>query len=263
MRKTVIATSLAVVALGGLAGSIASASGSDADPASPPETTPGLDILSGLGLDPDQLQCLAESFGTVDVTDFSAMSELMDQCGVSIDQLLQIGDPSAATVEDEAPETTEAVTVTAVATTDIDPAAAAAALEAFGVDADAVECLVSEAATVSPGDQQAAELAFIACEIGPAEILAGIVALDAAASGTESEPPGSAVDVAPPASVESTGNPMLDIVLEQLAAAGVVLDDEQRTCLEDSIADVDLTDITAITALLETCNIDLSGTPGG
>jgi hypothetical protein len=265
MRKTLIASSLAVVALGGLAGSIASASGSGADPAAPPDTTPGLDALSELGIDAEALQCIVENFGSADVTDMSAMTELIDQCGISLDQLmqlLQIGDETVATVENVIGTVGEATATTEVGEAtvppDIDAATAAAALEALGLDEASVDCLVTEAATATP-DDAGAGAAFDNCGVGPAQLLDAIVALDAAASGTDAAPPTTAVDDVVPTSAASSGSEAFDIVIETLESAGIELEAEQEACLQENVEGLDPTDITAITALLETCGI----LPGG
>ena len=55
MRKTLIASSLAALALGGLAGGAASAADSDAAPEAAPTTlAPGMDIFADMGLTPEQ-----------------------------------------------------------------------------------------------------------------------------------------------------------------------------------------------------------------
>ena len=69
-----------------------------------------------------------------------------------------------------------------------------------------------------------------------AQVLDAIVALDAAA-GDAVASRHTATTVAPtPASVVSSGNPMVDLLLEQLAAQGITLDAEQGQCLLDNIS---------------------------
>jgi hypothetical protein len=262
MRKTAFVIPLVVVALGGLTGGMVNATGT-ADPASPPDTTPGSDIFADLGLTPEQTQCLVESAGNIDTSDLTALTNLMSECGISLEQLMQIGQ------ETETVATVEAVPETvgppaSEPSVEIDPAAATAALAALGLDQTAVDCLVAEAATATP-DDPGAEGAFNACGVGPAQLLAGIVALAEAGTGSDAAPPATAeVAEAPPGSVASTGNPMVDMLLEQLAAQGINLDAEQGQCLLENIADFDPNDVTSIANVLQTCGIELSDiVPGG
>jgi hypothetical protein len=253
MRK-ILASSLVVVALGGLAGGISQAAG--ADPAAPPDTTPGMDIFADMGLTPEQAQCLIDSVGSVDTNDMTALTNLMTECGISLDQLLQIGQESVVTVPPI--PTTEAL---AEAPPEIDAASAAAALASLGLDEATVDCLVSEAATATADDQDA-ETAFLNCGVGAAQILDGIVAI-AAAAGMDTTLTTEVLD-ATASTVESTGNAMVDLLLEELASEGINLDADQGQCLLDNISDLDPNDITAIAAVFETCGIELSDIiPGG
>jgi hypothetical protein len=258
MRRTVIATSLAVVSLAGLAGGVAYATDSGASPAAPTTTAVvGLDVFSDLGLTPEQAQCLVSSLGTVDVNDMGAMTDLMTQCGITMDQLLQIGEQTGSTLPGEITTSVAG----AVPTSEIDAEAAAAVLALFGLDKTAVDCLVGQAATLPPDDDAAAEVAFITCGVGPAQILAGIVALDAAAGDVVADTTDTSVAGAPPS---TTGNAMLDLLLQQLAAQGIDLDAEQGQCLLDNISDLDPTDTASVVSVLETCGIDISDiVPGG
>jgi hypothetical protein len=248
MRNTVIASSLLVVALGGLAGGVASATAQ----AAPDTTLPGMDVFTDLGLSGEQGQCLVDNIGSVDMEDMTALFEMMEQCGITMEQLMQIGE-ATATLPAVPEATTAAVT--------IDPASAAAALDALGLDAVAVECLAASTPS-APADDVAAEATFQACGVGAAQVLAGILALDAAAGGgtdvTTDTLTASTLAVRAPATVPETGNVMLDILLQQLAADGIMLDAEQGQCLLDNISDFDPTDFTAMGAVLETCGIELS-----
>src|SRR5262245_30485116 len=127
MRNTVIASCLAVVALGGLAGGVASASDSGAAPATPSTTLPGLGELTDLGLTPEQSQCLVDNIGSVDMEDMTALFGVMTQCGISLDQLMQIGLASDSTLP-AVPEATTTL-VAPASSVAIDPAAATAALD--------------------------------------------------------------------------------------------------------------------------------------
>jgi hypothetical protein len=253
MRRTVIASSLAVVSLAGLVGGIAYATEPGASPAAPTTTAvAGMDVLSDLGLSQDQLLCLASSFGEIDVNDSAAMSDLMTQCGITVDQLLQINQLIASTL----PVETTTAAVASVAPVEIDAETAAAVLAVFGLDKTAVDCLVGQAATLPPDDDAAAEAVFIACGVGPAQILAGVVALDAAAAGeVVADTTDTTVAGAPPS---TTGNAMLDFILAQLASRGINLDAEQGQCLLDNISDLDPTDAAASLDVFETCGIDIT-----
>jgi hypothetical protein len=253
MRRTVIATSLAVVSLAGLAGGVAYATDPGASPAAPTTTAVvGLDVFSDLGLTPEQAQCLVSSLGTVDMNDMGAMMDLMTQCAITTDQLLQIGEQTGSTL----PEEITTSVAGAVPTSEIDAEAAAAVLALFGLDKTAVDCLVGQAATLPPDDDAAAEVAFITCGVGPAQILAGVVALDAAAAGeVVADTTDTTVAGAPPS---TTGNAMLDFILAQLASRGINLDAEQGQCLLDNISDLDPTDAAASLDVFETCGIDIT-----
>jgi hypothetical protein len=115
---------------------------------------------------------------------------------------------------------------------------------------------VSEAGGATP-DDQGAELALFNCEVGLGQLLAGIVALEAAASGAEpsattpaSSVPTPTVDGAP-GTVAPSSNPLLDVLLEQL-------DPEQAQCVVDTAPDLDLADLTALLAVADTCGIELT-----
>jgi hypothetical protein len=266
MRNTVIVSSLVVVALGGLAGGVASASESGAVPAAASTTLPGMDVFTDMGLTPEQGQCLVENIGSVDTDDMTALFDVMDQCGISMEQLLEIGQMGEATL----PDVVEATTTLAAppSSVAIDPAAATAALEQLGLDASALECLAAASTPSAPADDASAESVFGACGVGPLQVLEGILALHAAAGGSTD---GAATTLTPttlsvvtPATVPETGNAMVDILLQQLAAEGIILDAEQGQCLLDNISDLDPNDFTAIAGVMETCGIELSDlVPGG
>jgi hypothetical protein len=263
MRKTLIASSVAALALAGLAGGVAVASNSEGSPAAAPTTTvAGTDIFNDMGLTPEQGDCLVANVGGVDLNDLTALMELMTQCGISTDQLLQVGEDALA------PDTTtldaDTTTLDAVPPADIDPAAAAAVLALLGLDQPTVDCLVSAAETAPPTDDAAAESVFVSCGVGPLQILDAIVALDAAAGDATTPVDTATVTVAPSGSVVSSGNPMVDLLLEQLAAQGITLDAEQGQCLLDNISSLDPNDMTAMLSVFETCGINVADLiPGG
>jgi hypothetical protein len=255
MRRTLIASSFAVAALVGVAGGVTYAveSGSGRDPASPTTT---LDIEAVMSvLTPEQLGCLVQNMGSVDAADTAAIFALLEECGISLEQLgdLAVGGGTApadsvvpASEPAGTPETVDAATVAAV-------------FELFGMDQTTVDCLVSASAAVAPGDEVAAESVFIDCGVGPAQILEGIVALDAAASGDTTT---ATVAGAPTTALDLAANPIAQVVQEQLAAAGITLTDEQISCLVDNIASYDPSDPSSVLPLLETCGIDVANPDG-
>jgi hypothetical protein len=261
MRNTLIASALAVVALG-IAGGVASANGPDAAPAAPSTTLPGMEVFTDMGLTAEQGQCLVENIGSVDTDDMTALFGVMEQCGISMEQLLQIGQTTGSSVPAvEVPSTSAAESAPA---TEIDDATTAAVLALLGLDQGTVDCLAAAVTPAAPTDDAAAETIFVACGVGPLQILEGILALGAGDATATTVTATTAVAVDTPATVTQTGNAMLDILLEQLAAQGIVLDPEQGQCLLDNISDFDPNDFTAIAAVLETCGIELTDiVPGG
>lgn len=262
MRKTLIASSLAALAAAGLAGGAVYASSPDASPGAAPTTTVGTDIFNDMGLTPEQGDCLVANVGGVDMNDLTALMELMTQCGISTEQLLNVGEDALAP-DTTASEVTPTLEVTPPA--DIDPAAAAAVLELLELDATTVDCMVAEAEAAAPTDDATAEEVFITCGVGPLQVLNAIVALDAAAGDAVATAVDTAtVTVAPTGSVVSSGNPMVDLLLEQLAAQGITLDAEQGQCLLDNISSLDPNDMTAMLSVFETCGINVADLiPGG
>jgi hypothetical protein len=252
MRRTLIASSLAALSLGVLAGGAAFASESDGSPATPTTLAPGLDIFADMGLTPEQGDCLVANVGSVDINDITALMELMTECGISTDQLAEIGSTitTAAAIEDV--ETTVAASLPS----DIDAATASAVLALLGIDQTAVDCLVS-GSIGAPLDDAAAEQVFVGCGVGPAQVLEAIVALNTLAGAAG--PVESVVDIAvtsgPPV---TSGNAMVDLLLEQLASQGINLDAEQGQCLLDNLSDFDPNDMAAMAAVFETCGIEIA-----
>jgi hypothetical protein len=251
MRKTLIASSLAALALGGLAGGAAFASESDRSPETPTTLAPGMDIFADMGLTPDQGACLVTNVGSVDINDMTALMELMTECGISADQLAEIG--STMTTAPATDDSTAAVADSLPA--DIDPATASAVLALLGLDQTAVDCLVS-GSIGAPLDDDAAEQVFVGCGVGPAQVLEAIVALNTLAGAAG--PVESVVEVVSSAPPVTSGNAMVDLLLEQLAAQGINLDATQGQCLLDNLSDFDPNDMAAMAAVFETCGIDIA-----
>jgi hypothetical protein len=247
MRRTLIATSLTALGLVGLAGGAAIAAESDGAPATPTTLAPGMDIFADMGLTPEQGDCLVANVGSVDINDMTALMELMTQCGISTEQLAQIGTSMTTTTGDST------TTVAAAVPGDIDAGTASAVLALIGLDETAVNCLV-EGAVGAPLDDAAAEQVFVGCGVGPAQVLDAIVALNALALAA---PVDTGAEPATTPAVTS-GNAMVDLLLEQLAAQGINLDATQGQCLLDNISDLDPNDMSAMVAVFETCGIDIA-----
>jgi hypothetical protein len=250
MRKTLIASSLAALAIVGLAGGAAFAAESDGSPATPTTLAPGMDIFADMGLTPEQGDCLVANVGSVDINDMTALMELMTECGISADQLAEIGSATATTAP-----ATDSSTTAASLPTDIDPATASAVLTLLGLDQTAVDCLVS-GSIGAPLDDAAAEQVFVGCGVGPAQVLEAIVALNTLAGAVGPVEP--VVDVvATSGPAVTSGNAMVDLLLEQLAAQGINLDATQGQCLLDNLSDFDPNDMAAMAAVFETCGINI------
>jgi hypothetical protein len=264
MRKTLIASSVAALTLAGLAGGGAYATESGAFPTIPTSEVPGVDIFADLGLTSEQIDCLVSSIGSTDISDTAALMELFTQCGISIDELLQTGGTTESSIE---PVVTETTALEAPPPAELDPEAVTAVFALFDLDQSAVDCLVGEAEAVAPTDDATAEGVFVTCGVGPLQLLEAIVALDALAGAIAAPVDTSTVTLEPPPTLDvagtettavSSGNAMVDLLLEQLAAQGINLDAEQGQCLLDNISDFDPNDIDSVLAVMETCGIDLT-----
>ena len=212
MRNTLIASSVAALALAGLAGGAVYAADSDASPEVASTTTvPEMDILADIGLTLEQGACLVENVGGVDMEDRTAMMDLLTECGVSAEQLPDIGQSAVTTESGDTTETPP--TPPEVPPVELDARTASAMLALLGLDQAAVACMVAEAETAAPTDDASAEAVFIACEVGPLQILEAIVALDEASGDATAVPVDTAaavdlpvVTVGPTGSIESSEN---------------------------------------------------------
>jgi hypothetical protein len=247
MRRILIATSLTALGLVGLAGGAAFAAESDGSPATPTTLAPGMDIFADMGLTPEQGDCLVANVGAVDINDMTALMDLMTQCGISMDQLAQIGTSMTTTTAAATGDSSTTVP------SDIDATTASAVLALIGLDETAVTCLV-DGAVGAPLDDAAAEQVFVGCGVGPAQVLDAIVALNALALDAPVDTGGEPATTPP----VTSGNAMVDLLLEQLAAQGINLDATQGQCLLDNISDLDPNDMSAMVAVFETCGIDIA-----
>jgi hypothetical protein len=259
MRKRLLVSSLAIAALAGLGGGIASASGAGVAPAAPPPTEPGLDIFADMGLTPEQTDCLLTNIGSVDTEDMAATMDLMTECGITMEQLLEMGETGTDTLPAVEPTIDDSP---ASVTADLDAATAGSVLALLGLDQAALDCLVVESDAAALIDDDAAEAVFTTCGVGPLQVLDAILALDAAAGGVvgpgtgEPETPANTVAGSPPV---TSGNAMVDQLLAELQAEGIDLSPEQGQCLLENIdvAEFDPNDVTGLVGLLETCGIDI------
>jgi hypothetical protein len=254
MRKTLIASSLAALAIGGLAGGAVFAAESGGAPATPTTLAPGLDIFADMGLTAEQGECLVANVGSVDINDMTALMELMTECGISTDQLAQIGSSMSTVLATDDVPTTVAASVPA----DIDATTASAVLALFGLDQAAVDCLVS-GSIGAPLDDAAAEQVFLGCGVGPAQVLEAIVALNTLAGAVGPVESVVEVEVATSGPPATSGNAMVDMLITQFEASGITLDAEQAQCLLDNISELDPSDLAAsLEVFTETCGIDIT-----
>ena len=215
-----------------------------------------MDIFADMGLTPEQGECLVANVGSVDMNDLTALMDLMTQCGISTDQLLQIGQEPRRRRPWRPTSSWRRMRRCRPARST--PPRSPTVFEIMGLDEATVDCLVEgEATAPSPTDDQSAEAVFIGCGVGPLLILDAIVALHEQTGATTAE---STTTVAGGAGDDgvSSGNPMVDLLLEQLAAQGINLDATQGQCLLDNIADFDPNDMASVIAVLETCGIDIA-----
>lgn len=252
MRKSLITSTIAASVLTvGFAAGAGQAAGSD--PAAPPDTIPGMDLLSGLGLDPEQTQCLVDNAASLDLEDMNAIMSLMTTCGIDPMALVAGG----ATVPEPAVGTE--ITVTGDDAT-LDPAAAAAVLVMLGVEPTGAQCIADGLlAADAPGTDEDSLLVLQDCGLTLNDLLAGVIALNELAAGSAVEPPSTEAG-APTTAGEglASDNPMVAQMQEMLAQQGIELDADQVSCLVDNMADLDPNDMTASMAVFETCGISLT-----
>ena len=250
MRKSLITSAIAasVLTVGFAANSVQA--GTDA--AAPPDTIPGMDMLSGMGLTPDQTQCLVSSAGDLDLNDMNAVMGLMTECGIDPMSLVAGGattsEPAVGTETTTGDETA------------LDPAAAAAVLVMLGVDPVAAQCIEDGLlAADAAGTDEDSLLVLQDCGLTLNELLAGVVALNELAGGAADAPDSSDV-AAPTVAGEGlvTDNPMVGQIQDMLSQQGIELDSEQVSCLVDNVGDLDMNDMTAAMSVFESCGISLT-----
>lgn len=245
---SVIATSVLTV---GLAGGVVQAGNSD--PAAPPDTVPGMDMLSGLGLTPEQTQCLVDSAGDLDLEDMNAIMGLMTECGIDPMALVAGG----ATTPEPAVGTETSVLDDAAA---IDPDTAAAVLTMLGLDPTSAQCIADGLLAADAGATDEDSLLLLQdCGLTLNDLLAGVVAINELAAGSADAPATTEVG-APTTAGEgiASDNPMVIQIQDMLSQQGIELDDDQVSCLVDNVGDLDPNDAAAAMAVFESCGISLT-----
>lgn len=256
MRKALIASTFAAAGLIAVAGGVAVADDTDRDPApASPTTMPGGDIFSSLGLTPEQGQCLVDNMSGVDLNDITAMTELISECGITMDQLadismddLNLSDvPGVPTSSDDSIEPS-----------DEEPVAVVDVLAAIGLEAADLECIESGLAdaTAAPGDETAALELLETCDVSLIELLQGLVTLDA--DGPTEGPATTGSDDVVTSEAATSENPMVAQLQEMLAQQGIDLDADQVSCIVDNFDQLDLSDMNSIATVLETCGVEVA-----
>ena len=253
MRTSLITSVIAASVLTvGLAGGVVQAG--NRDPAAPPDTVPGMDMLSGLGLTPEQTQCLVDSAGDLDLEDMNAIMGLMTECAIDPMALVAGG----ATTPEPAIGTETSVLDDAAA---IDPDTAAAVLAMLGVDPTSAQCIADGLlAADAAGPDEDSLLLLQDCGLTLDDLLAGVVALNELAAGSADAPATTEVVGAPTTAGEgiASDNPMVTQIQDMLSQQGIELDDDQVSCLVDNVGDLDPNDAAAAMAVFESCGISLT-----
>jgi len=261
MRTSLITSVIAASVLTvGLAGGVVQAGNSD--PAAPPDTIPGMDMLSGLGLTPEQTQCLVDSAGDLDLEDMNAIMGLMTECGIDPMALVAGG----ATTPEPVVGTETSVVDDAAA---IDPDTAAAVLTMLGVDPTSAQCIADGLLAADAGGTDEDSLLLLQdCGLTLNDLLAGVVALNELAAGsadatatTEVGAPTLSTEVGSPTTAGegiASDNPMVTQIQDMLSQQGIELDEDQVSCLVDNVGDLDPSDAAAAMAVFESCGISLT-----
>ncbi len=253
MRRSLITSVIAASVLTvGLAGGVVQAG--NRDQAAPPDTVPGMEMLTGLGLTPEQTQCLVDSAGDLDVEGMNAIMGLMTECGIDPMALVAGGAPTP----EPAVGTETSVLDDAAA---IDPDTAAAVLTMLGLDQTSTQCIANGllAADAAGPDEEDSLLLLQDCGLTLDDLLAGVVALSELAGSADS-PATTEVVGAPTTAGEgiASDNPMVTQIQDMLSQQGIELDEDQVSCLVDNVGDLDPNDAAAAMAVFESCGISLT-----
>ena len=173
------------------------------------------------------------------MNDLTALMDPMTECGISTDQLLQIGQSAVTTtVASDVVVASDAPLPPGT----LDAATLATVFEIMGLDEATVDCLVEgEATAPSPTDDQSAEAVFIGCGVGPLLILDAIVALHEQSGATTAEST-TAVAEAPGTTAGFVGQPVGRPAPRDARHPGNHLDEDKKQCLLDNVADLDPND---------------------
>ena len=263
MRKHFAPAALAatVLGLGGLAGFAGSAAASPPD--EPIDIGAILDILT-----PEQFTCIAQEMMSVAEEDLGAVMGVMEECGVTLDQLLEVA-TGQATVEESAPatgqtaveEATPATTAPGTGTPltgEPDADTITAVLEHFGIGSDDLTCIADGLAAATPGDDNAALLVLQECGLSLSTILEAMALTQGAPTVPTTTIAGSDTPSA------TTGDMLTDLMISTFESMGMTITPEQAQCLgEAAMGGVDTTDMTAMMDLLGECGIEITDLLGG
>jgi hypothetical protein len=268
MRSTLITSVLAASVLSvGFAATAGAAESGDGGSVATPTTVPF--NLDALGLTPEQMDCLLASAANPDLSDMTAMMELMAQCGIDPMSLgAGVTTPTVPGVPTiPGVPTTLPLVVPTVPVGPLDPAAAAAVLLMLGVDPTTAQCIETGlSAAISPGDDDEALAILQTCGLTLNGLLTGIVAANAAASApvlpTIPGVPTTVAGVPTTASGEAPGPIVQQLIDTVQSQYGITLTVDQATCLLDNITTLDPEDAQAMLALMEECGISLDQLAG-
>lgn len=271
----VVAAALTVAGLSGVA-QAGSDAGADAapEPAATPTTVPGgmsLDQVLSM-LTPEQIECLVTSMGGTDpnALDLNATMALLQQCGISLDQLMPGGGvtPAVPGVPGGVPSTAPGVPGTPAVPGALDPATVSAILAMLGLDVNSLACITAGVSGGVVTDDVGALPILQNCGLTLVGLLNGLAAVGSMATPGVTAPPlppplpGSTVPGVTAPGV--TYDMMTQLFIDTFASMGMTLTPEQATCLAgQATSGIDTSDQAQILALLQSCNIDISQLLGG
>lgn len=254
MRTSAILTALAVsgLVIGASAG-VLQAGDSASEPGAVPTTTPGMVDLGGISLTPEQSACLVSNAGSLDMNDMNSVMVIMTQCGIQLDDLLA-GGTDTGTNNDLTASTLGAPGI-------VDPAMAQTVIANIGLTPADLTCL-DTGLDPMPADDQAALAVMQNCGLSLTGLMIGLVITGAGGQGAPVDPTPTIAGVPTSVAQVSTGNPMVDLLQQELANQGINLTSEQASCLVSSMAAVNTEDMNAMLTLFEQCGISITDLMG-
>ena len=261
MRKLLVLTVFALAALGvGVsAGALAASEPATPNPAAAPTTTNPLEFLASLGLTNEQIGCLVANGANLDTEDLTQMMNLMMQCGIDVMDLVANMGNTATTVVGGTPSTTIGAVTLPATIGSLDPADIRAVLTLIGLSEADIACLATGLQATSGADDEALTV-LQGCGLSLDALLLGIINADTIAGGGKPDVTATTLAVAvPPTTVASSGDPMVDMIQQQLAALGITLTNEQVQCIVSNLGDADPNDPTVMMNVLTQCGVSLSG----